>query len=48
MEHMTFSQFITAYNTLIKEDNRLYHTLAKSFGLSDTAFWILYILEESS
>ena len=47
MEAMTFSQFITAYNTLIKEDNSLYHALAKRFGLSDTAFWILYILEES-
>lgn len=47
MEDMTFSQFITAYNSLIKEDNSLYHALAKSFGLSDTAFWILYILEES-
>lgn len=47
MDDMTFSQFITAYNALIKEDNSLYHALAKSFGLSDTAFWILYILEES-
>ena len=46
MNDMTFSQFITAYNTLIKEDNSLYHALAKSFGLSDKAFWILYILEE--
>ena len=47
MEDMTFPQFITAYNALIKEDNSLYHALAKSFGLSDTAFWILYLLEES-
>lgn len=47
MEDMSFSQFITAYNALIKEDNSLYHALAKSFGLSDTAFWILYILEET-
>lgn len=47
MEDMTFSQFITAYNALIKEDNSLYHALAKGFGLSDTAFWILYLLEES-
>ena len=47
MKDMTFSEFITAYNTLIKEDNSLYHALAKGFGLSDTAFWILYILEES-
>lgn len=47
MEDMTFFQFIRAYNALIKEDNSLYHALAKSFGLSDTAFWILYLLEES-
>ena len=47
MEDMTFSQFISDYNTLYKEGNRLYHSLAKHFGLSDTAFWILYSLEES-
>ena len=47
MEHMTFSQFISDYNTLYKEGNRLYHSLAKHYGLSDTAFWILYSLEES-
>ena len=47
MEDMTFSQFITAYNALIKEDNSLYHALAKGFGLSDTAFWILYHLAAS-
>ena len=47
MEDMTFSQFITAYNALIKEDNSLYHALAKGFGLSDKAFWILYLLEKS-
>ncbi len=47
MEHMTFVQFITAYNTLFKEGDSLYHSLAKRFGLSDTAFWVLYILKES-
>lgn len=48
MEQMSFSEFISDYNTLYKEGNRLYHRLAKHFGLSDTAFWILYSLKESN
>jgi len=45
MEPLTFSQFITAYNGLYKETDDLYHRLARHFGLSDSAFWILYLME---
>lgn len=44
MEALTFSQFITTYNSLYKETDDLYRRLARHFGLSDSAFWILYIL----
>lgn len=47
MEALTFSQFILTYNRLYKETDDLYRRLAKHFGMSDSAFWILYILEES-
>lgn len=45
MEDMTFAQFISAYNGLYKETDGLYHRLARHFGLSDSAFWILYVLQ---
>ncbi len=32
------------YNKIIKENDDIYHELAKSYGLSDCTFWILYIL----
>ncbi len=33
---------------MMKEDNKIYHQLAKRFGLSDCAFGILYDLRESA
>lgn len=45
MEPLTFSQFITTYNRLYKETDDLYRRLAKHYGLSDSAFWILYLIE---
>lgn len=42
---MDFAQFNEEYNRLYKEEDNLYHRLARHFGLSDSAFWILYTLE---
>lgn len=46
MSELTFQEFIRRYNGLYKENNEIYHHLARHFGLSDTAFWILYTLRE--
>lgn len=35
---------IAAYNSLWKEQNEIYSAAARSFGLSDSAMWILYFL----
>lgn len=47
MSELTFSEFIRRYNGLYKETNGIYHELARHFGLSDSAFWILYTLREA-
>ena len=47
MGNMSFLEFIRTYNGQYKESNELYHRLARHFGLSDSAFWILYTLRES-
>ena len=46
MSELTFQEFIRRHNSLYKENNENYHRLARHFGLSDTAFWILYTLRE--
>ena len=46
MSELTFSEFIRRYNSLYKANNEIYPRLARHFGLSDTAFWILYTLRE--
>ena len=46
MSELTFQEFIRRHNGLYKENNENYHRLARHFGLSDTAFWILYTLRE--
>lgn len=35
------------YNSLIKENDELYRDVAKSLGLPDCAFWILYFIREN-
>ena len=45
MGDLTFQQFNEEYSRLYKEEDSLYHRLAKHFGLSDSAFWIIYTLE---
>lgn len=47
MSELTFQEFIRRYNGLYKENNEIYHRLARHFRLSDTAFWILYTLREA-
>lgn len=34
------------FNRIYKEMDTVYHNYAKSFGLSDAAFWILYSISE--
>lgn len=43
MESQYLSQ-LTAFNQIIKEMDDMYHNYAKSCGLSDSAFWVLYSL----
>lgn len=38
---------LAAYNELYKEQDDLYRAVARGFGLSDCAFWVLYALRES-
>lgn len=39
-------ELLTRYNTLYKENNEIYRIAAKTLGLSECAFWILYTLRE--
>ena len=45
MEELTFYRFIEETCRLHKEEEGLYRRLSRHFGLSDSAFWILYTLE---
>lgn len=47
MEKLTFSQFNQEACRFHKEEDGLYHRLARHFGLADSALWILYVLEAS-
>lgn len=38
---------LTRFNQIYKEMDIVYHNYAKSLGLSDTAFWILYCISEN-
>ena len=48
MEDLTFSHFNRESCRMHKEEDGLYHRLARRFGLSDSAFWILYALEDAT
>lgn len=39
--------YLSEYNAVIKETNGLYRDTAKLLGVSDSVFWILYVLRES-
>lgn len=40
-------RLLTEYNRLYKETDEIYHALARHYGLSDCAFWVLYVLAEA-
>ncbi len=42
-----FRKLLIAYNSLYKEMDQIYHSLARYYGLSDCAFWLLYTIRES-
>lgn len=39
-------ELLTQYNTLYKENDEIYRIAAKTLGLSECAFWILYALRQ--
>lgn len=39
---------LAEYNSIIKEHEDLYRQMAKRFGMSECAFWILYSLREAN
>lgn len=41
------SRRLMEYNSMIKEHEDLYRQIARRFGLSECAFWILYSLREA-
>ena len=47
MNERPVDKFLREYNQIFKENNDLYRGAAKALGLSDTAFWILYTLQDS-
>lgn len=46
MSQQELRALLSIYNGLYKETDEIYHALAKHFGLSDCAFWILYFVRE--
>ncbi len=42
----TDKEYLSKLNNIIKENDEIYRNVAKSLGLPDCAFWILYILRE--
>lgn len=46
LKKKTTSKRLSEYNRIIKENDEIYHNVAKSFGMPDCAFWILYMLRE--
>lgn len=46
--HPTARGLLEQLNRQFNECNALYHDLAVHYGISDTVFWILYALQDSS
>ncbi len=40
-------KILSDYNSLIKENDSIYRAAAKRYGISEAAFWILYMIRES-
>ncbi len=43
----TAKEVIAAFNATINGSEEIYRGVAKSFGLSDCAFWVLYFIRQS-
>lgn len=46
MAGKSINKKLSEYNSIIKENEEIYHKIARKFGLSDCAFWILYMMCE--
>ena len=46
--HLTARNLLEQMNRQFNECNALYHELAVHYGVSDTVFWLLYSLYNSS
>lgn len=46
MEEENINKRLSEYNSIIKENDEIYHKAARRIGISDCAFWILYIMLE--
>lgn len=46
MEKKNVGKELLEYNSIIKENDDIYREIAKTLGLPDCAFWILYMLRE--
>ena len=44
MKNSKAEKKLSEFNNIIKENNHIYRDIAKNFGLSEGAFWILYSL----
>lgn len=47
MDNQHLHEILIRYNRIFKDTDKIYHNFAKSCGLSDCAFWILYLLRET-
>ena len=46
MAGKSINKNLLEYNSIIKENDEIYHKAARRIGISDCAFWILYIMLE--
>lgn len=46
MEKQDSRKLLAQYNELYKRSDDVYRTLARHYGLSECAFWILYVMSE--
>ena len=47
MKKQDARKLLRQYNEIYKQMDDVYHSLARHYGLSDSAFWILYLLRET-
>ena len=46
VEQSVLRQLLLRYNRTFKQTNEIYARLARAYGLSESAFWILYLMRE--